>query len=179
MTITSVAALKSGPVRRRLGEDYAQQLLTEFTHPYVIVDQFAPTVLHQVERYSQLVDFVWRIVLSAVIVIAFIRILCWLPGDLAREKNSALFYDHQRQRDCYSEYLKNNCSETDDSDVCVELGACLATPNEGVEQVSILRFIWVVLGSFFYGLSSKVAVFCGILAGMLLYRDLQRARRVQ
>jgi hypothetical protein len=173
MTITHLEALQKGVVRRCSADDYTQQLLVEFTDPTAVVDRFAPTVLKRVTGYMRAVDIARRLVLSACLIISFLWVLSWFPGDLARERNTAIFYDQQRHRDCYTQYLEHSCDESDDTAICVELSACLATPDESYSQVTVLRFFWQLLDAFFYPLSSKSAVFLGILAGILLYRDLR------
>jgi hypothetical protein len=171
MTITNFDALERGRHRRNPGEDYAQRLLVEFTHPGAIVHRFAPTVLDQLSHYSDIVDTTRRLVLSALIVIAALRIMSWIPSDLAQERNTALFYDLQRQRDCSAEYVQNDCNETMGKKVCVELRGCL---KRGGERVSVVKMLGNVVNAFFFPMSSKAAVFLGVLVGILLYRDLRR-----
>jgi hypothetical protein len=178
MTVSRSDRLQKQSVssQRESGEDYAERLLAQFTNPEIVVDRFAPQVLDRVAAYEQILDFVKRFILSAVVIISALQLIYWFPGDLARERKTAIYYDQQRQRDCFAEYLQNNCNEThaSDSPICIELETCLANPDEGVNQVSFVRFLWNLINAFFYPLSPKAAVVLGIIAGLFLYRDLRR-----
>jgi hypothetical protein len=176
MTITRWDTVQKDLSPRRLSEDYADRLIAQFTNPEYIVDRFAPKVFDRVDHYSQVVDTIRRLVLSGLLILAVARVLTWLPGDLARERRTALFYDQQRQRDCTAEYIENNCTEEDASPACAELDSCLANPNQELRTVSFLKFTWNIVNAFFYALSNKAAIFLGIVVGLFLYRDFQRAQ---